>query len=93
MVKGHGLLLVTKQTESGDGAIRTSYYSRMLGIRAGSVFIANLVWDSFYADCSLSLGLTSVLATQITGGKGRPRSSFQGLGIRVDRRVNQHKRH
>ena len=93
MVTPHGLIQGAKQAEIGDEPIRTSYYSRMLGIRAGSVFIANLVWDSFYADCSLSLGLTSVLATQITGGKGRPRSSFQGLGIRVDRRVNQHKRH
>ena len=40
MVKGHGLLQVTKRTEIGDGPVRTSYYLRRLGIRLRSVFIA-----------------------------------------------------
>ena len=32
MMKGHGLYHVAKQTEIGDGPVRRSYYSRMLGI-------------------------------------------------------------
>ena len=39
MVKGHGLFQVAKQTEIGDEPVRTSYYSRMLGVRSRSMLI------------------------------------------------------